>query len=230
MPDLNAEISLPRKIMRGILLVLLLAVFVFALRWLKNSGLLERALQWIQSLGPWGPVMFILIYIGAVICSVPASILTLGAGFAFGMVWGSVYVLTAALISASVTFLISRHLARDWIGRRLATHPKFRALDEAVAREGWKIVALVRLAPVFPFAITNYAFGLTRVPHLHYLLASLTMIPSTLMYVYFGTVGRDLTDKVAAPSWIKWAIGAVTVVVVIYVMRFAKKALSQKIS
>ena len=146
MPDLNAEISLPRKIMRGILLALLLAVFVFALRWLKNSGLLERALQWIQSLGPWGPVMFILIYLGAVICSVPASILTLGAGFAFGMIWGntaldsnatSLFRTTKTLISRAGFQGVRKHT------RLQARCGRYRPLKNRMARtEHWRLACL----------------------------------------------------------------------------------------
>ena len=146
------------------------------------------------------------------------------------MAWGSFYVLVAALIAANVTFLLGRHVARNWIAHRIESHPKFRAIDEAVAREGWKIVALVRLAPVFPFSLMSYAFGLTRIPLWKYFLANFMMIPGTLMYVYFGAVARDLTGKVNTPPWIKWTVGAATVLVVLYVTRFAKRALTQRIS
>ena len=216
--------------MRGLLLLLVLAGLCFALRWLKDSGLIERALDWIKDLGAWGPIVFIVIFIVAVVLFVPASVFTLGAGFVFGMAWGSVYVLVAAAIAANLTFLIARHFARDWVTRRLGTQPRFKALDEAVAREGWKIVALVRLAPVFPFSVCCYAFGLTRIPLWKYFFASAAMIPSVLMYVYFGSMARDLTEKVSTPPWIKWTIGALSVIVVLYLTRFAQRALSQKVA
>ncbi len=230
MPELNPRPSRLKNIWRGALVLVLLTAFAFALVWLTNSGLLKQALEWIRDLGPWGPLAFLAIYIVAVLLSLPAAVFTLGAGFVFGMVWGSVYVLVAATIAANLAFLISRHLARDWMARKVASLPKFKAIDDAVAREGWKIVALVRLAPVFPFSLMSYAFGLTRVPLWEYFLANFTMIPATLMYVYFGTLLGDLTQKIERPPWIKWTVAAVTMVVVLYVTRFAKRALSQKVS
>jgi uncharacterized membrane protein YdjX (TVP38/TMEM64 family) len=230
MPEPSPVTPLSRKIARVVVALVLVTAFGFALRWVKGSGLLERALEWIRALGPWAPVVFMAVYLMAVVVFLPASILTVGGGFVFGMFWGSVYVLIAATISANLTFIIARYLARDWIAHKVASHPKFKAIDDAVAREGWKVVALVRLAPIFPFSITSYAFGLTRIPLRHYFFANFTMVPPTLMYVYFGAVLSDLTQHVEKPPWVKWAVGAVTVVVMLYLTRFAKRALSQKIS
>lgn len=230
MPDLTPRTSLPTKFLRGALVLILLAAFAFALVWLTNSGLLKQALEWIRDLGPWAPLAFLAIYIVAVLLSLPASIFTLGGGFVFGMWWGSVYVIVAATMAANLAFLTGRHFARDWMARKVASLPKFKAIDDAVAREGWKIVALVRLAPVFPFSLMSYAFGLTRVPLWEYFLANFTMLPSTLMYVYFGTLLGDLTEKIERPTWIKWTVAAVTIAVLLYVTRFAKRALSQKVS
>jgi uncharacterized membrane protein YdjX (TVP38/TMEM64 family) len=230
MAEPTSPLSWPQKILRGILLILVLSAFVFVLRWISNAGLLKRALDWIGELGPWGPVAFIIIYIVAVVLFVPASILTLGAGFVYGLGWGGVYVLIAATIAGNLTFVIARHFARDWMSRKTASHPKFKSVDDAIARDGWKIVALIRLAPIFPFAFMSYAFGLTRIPWRHYFLANFAMIPGTMMYVYFGTVLNDLTQPVQKPPWVKWAVGAVTVIVVLYITRFAKRALTQRIS
>ena len=226
----TSPISWPRRIIRTVFGLLILAVLFFVLRAVKESGLLDKALRWIQSLGPWAPVVFVLLYIVTVVLFLPAAILTAGGGFIFGMGIGSIYVLIAATIAANVCFLLGRHLARDWIASKLETQSRFKALDEATARDGWKIVALVRLAPVFPFSLTSYAFGLTRVPLKQYFLANFAMIPGTLMYVYFGSIARDLTDKPATPPWIKWTIFALVVIVVLYITRFAKRVLSQKIS
>jgi uncharacterized membrane protein YdjX (TVP38/TMEM64 family) len=220
----------PRRILRIIIVAAVIAAFVLALRWVNKTGLMKQALDWIAGLGPWGPVAFIAIYTIAVVLFVPASIFTLGAGFVYGLGYGSLYVLIAANISANLTFLISRHFARQWIAHKMEAQPKFKAIDEATARDGWKIVALIRLAPVFPFSVMSYAFGLTRVPFWSYAVANLAMIPGTVMYVYFGSIARDVTVKVDKPQWIKWTIFALTVVVVIYVTRFAKRALTQKIS
>jgi uncharacterized membrane protein YdjX (TVP38/TMEM64 family) len=207
-----------------------LTVGFFVLREVKSAGLLDQALRWIQGLGPWAPVVFIILYIATVLIFLPAAILTAGGGFIFGMASGAIYVLIAATIAANICFLLGRHIARDWIAHRLEAQPRFKALDEAVARDGWKIVALVRLAPIFPFAVTSYGFGLTRVPLRQYFLANFAMIPGTMMYVYFGSIARDLTERPATPPWVKWTIFALTLVVVLYITRFAKRVLSRKIS
>jgi uncharacterized membrane protein YdjX (TVP38/TMEM64 family) len=223
-------VSWPRRIARIVILLLGLTVGFFVLREVKSAGLLDQALRWIQGLGPWAPVVFIILYIATVLIFLPAAILTAGGGFIFGMVSGAIYVLVAATIAANICFLLGRHIARDWIAHRLEAQPRFKALDEAVARDGWKIVALVRLAPIFPFSITSYGFGLTRVPLRQYFLANFAMIPGTLMYVYFGSIARDLTERPTTPPWVKWTIFALTLVVVFYITRFAKRVLSQKIS
>lgn len=228
MPDATPAPSLARKIAKLVLVLLVLAALFLALRWVKNSGLMERAFDWIRGLGPWGPIAFIAIYLVAVVFFVPASIFTVGAGFVYGMVWGSIYVLIAANLAGVITFLISRHLARDWFAHKLEAQPKFRAIDAATARDGWKIVALIRLAPVFPFSIMSYAFGLTRVPFWSYAAANLAMIPGTLMYVYFGSIGRAATEK--KPLGVTIAILVLVLVVVLYITRVAKRALTQKIS
>ena len=230
MPDAAPSVSWTRRIARVVILLLGLTVGFFVLREIKSAGLLDQALRWIQGLGPWAPVVFIILYVATVLIFVPAAILTAGGGFIFGMATGSVYVLIAATIAANVCFLLGRHIARDWIAHRLEAQPRFKALDEAVARDGWKIVALVRLAPIFPFSVTSYGFGLTRVPLKQYFLANFAMIPGTLMYVYFGSVARDLTERPTTPPWVKWIIFALALVVVLYITRFAKRVLSQKIS
>jgi uncharacterized membrane protein YdjX (TVP38/TMEM64 family) len=137
--------------------------------------------------------------------------------------------LIAATVAANLAFLLGRHLARDWIAHRIESVPKFRAIDDAVAREGWKIVALIRLVPLFPFSVMSYAFGLTRVSLRDYFFGNFTMIPATLMYVYFGTLLGDLTEKVPRPAWIKWVVAAVTAAVVVHLTRVAQRALSRKV-
>ncbi len=222
-----------QKILRGLLILLLLAAFVLALLWVRQSGLLPRALAWISSLGPWGPIMFILMYIVVAVLLVPASILTFGAGIVFGMAYGSIYVMVAATAASTFAFLIGRHFARDWVERKLGNNQKFKLLDEAAAREGWKIVALVRIAPVFPFGLMSYGFGITRVPFWHYFAATFAMIPGTLMYIYFGTLVGDLAGLekgIKSPPWVKWTIFVLAVIVTTYAARFARRALARRVS
>lgn len=219
-----------RNIVRLVVIIAAFVVFSLALRWVKNSGLLDQSLRWIQSLGPWAPVVFIVLYVGTVIVCLPASILTAGGGFIFGFAEGSVHVLIAATIASNVNFLLGRHLARDWIARKMGGHLRFQAIDEAVAAEGWKIVALVRLAPIFPFALASYAFGLTRVPWGKFFLANFALIPGTLLYVYLGSIARDVTEKVPTPLWIKGVTFGLALTAVIYMARVAKRALARKMS
>jgi len=112
------------------------------------------------------------------------SALTLGAGILFGVLRGSIIVSIAATLGATAAFLIARYVAREWVARKIAAHPKFAAVDQAVASEGWKMVGLIRLSPIFPFSLMNYAFGLTRVSLRDYFFASwIGMLPGTVMYV-----------------------------------------------
>ena len=154
---------------------------------------LTNALDWIRGLGALAPVAFIAIYIAACVAFLPGSILTIGAGVIFGVVRGSIYVSIAATLGATAAFLVGRYLARDWVSARLEGNAKFKAIDEAVGKEGWKIVILTRLSPVFPFNLLNYAYGLTRVSLRDYFFASwLGMIPGTILYVYIGSLSGDL--------------------------------------
>src|SRR5258707_801219 len=181
------------------------------------QDLLKTALDWIGKLGPWGPVIFIGLYIVATVLFVPGSVLTLGAGAAFGVALGSVCVSISATLGATASFLVGRYLARDAIARKIEKHEKFAAVDGAVADEGWKIVLLMRLSPVFPFALLNYAFGLTRVKLSHYVLASwLGMIPGTVMYVYLGSlVNAGAGHRQRTPGeWVLYGVGLLATVIV----------------
>jgi hypothetical protein len=125
---------------RVFLWVALIAGVLFAARYF-GSGPVRELLQWISGLGSAAPLMFIPLYVVACVLFIPGSILTLSAGFLFGVVRGSMYVSVAATLGATLAFLIGRYFARQWVAARLANYPKFKAVDEAVAREGWKIVA-----------------------------------------------------------------------------------------
>ena len=138
-------------------------VIVLAVKFLHVQDLLKSALDWIAKLGPWEPVIFVGIYVVATVFFIPGSVLTLGAGAVFGVGLGSVCVSISATLGATAAFLVGRYLARDVIARKIEKNKKFAAIDRAVADEGWKIVFLTRLSPVFPFTLLNYAFGLTRV-------------------------------------------------------------------
>ncbi|MGH7934566.1 MAG: TVP38/TMEM64 family protein [Candidatus Binataceae bacterium] len=215
--------------------LIIVAVFLLGRRFGAGAAL-KQMLDWVSSLGAIAPLVFILIYILACVLFLPGSILTIGSGALFGLLWGSIYASIGATVGAICAFLVGRYVAREWVARKLERFPKFKAIDAAVGHEGWKIVALTRLSPIFPFNLLNYAFGLTRVSLRDYAVASWAgMLPGTVMYVYLGSVAGDLTVASGGmtrrtPAW--WAINIIgllaTIAVALYAAHIARKALSQQ--
>lgn len=202
----------------------------------KAAPYAEQFAAWVDGLGAWGPLVFILGYAIATVAFIPGSVLTGAAGFIFGLVRGTLYTLAGATLGASAAFLIARYLARGAIERRIAHDPRFAAIDKAVEREGFKIVALLRLSPVFPFNLLNYSLGLTKVRFLHYFTASVAMLPGTVLYVYYGAAADSLTAASGGKAekglgdWIVLGLGlAITIVVTTFVTRLAGRALRQEI-
>ncbi len=145
---------------------------------------------WVREAGPAGPVLFMLIYAMATVFFLPGSVLTLAGGALFGPVWGTLINLTGATLGAALAFLVARYLAADWVQRK--TGGRLRQLKEGVEQEGWRFVAFVRLVPLFPFNLLNYALGLTRIRFTEYVIASwLFMLPGAIAYTYVGYVGRE---------------------------------------
>lgn len=220
---------------KWILVLIIAALGIAALFYFQVPAalreLLNRALDWIAELGIWGPVTFAVIYILACVFFLPGSVLTLGAGALFGVVKGFILVSISSTLGATAAFLVGRDLARDWVAKKIEDNPKFAAIDKAVAREGWKIVGLVRLSPVFPFTLLNYAFGLTRVSLPHYIIASwIGMMPGTVMYVYIGSLARAGAQETTPLQWALRGVGLVaTIVVTVMLTRIAKQALAKKI-
>jgi uncharacterized membrane protein YdjX (TVP38/TMEM64 family) len=217
-------------------LVVLAVVAVFALaRMLPLADWLEVFNAWVHEQGAVGMVWFALVYSVATVFMLPGSLLTLAGGAAFGLLPGFVTVLLGATLGAALAFLVSRHLARRNVEGWIESKRSFAAVDRAVAEEGWKIVFLTRLSPVFPFNFQNYAYGLTRISFWHYTLASLIgMIPGTFMYVYLGTLGKSGLEAAAGTDGtegIKLALQAVglvaTVLVTVLITRTARKALKE---
>jgi uncharacterized membrane protein YdjX (TVP38/TMEM64 family) len=184
----------------------------------------------------WGPFVFAAVY--AVSCLVlPGSLITLAAGSLFGVIVGTVVVSLASVTGACFAFWLGRTLARSLIERRLAGNARFRALDQAVAAGGFKIVLLTRLSPLFPFTFLNYAYGLTKVRFRDYVLASwIGMLPGTVMYVYLGSTVKELADVAVGnvegglARRVLFFVGlAATVLVTVYVTRLARQALRQAV-
>ena len=239
--SIETDTEAPRRSTRGGLLlkalVALVAVTGLILLGRQIGGYVPAFAEWVAGLGFWGPAVFVLGYAAATVAFVPGSILTLAAGAIFGLGKGTALVFIGATLGSTLAFLVARYLARGAIERRLEDQPRFSAIDRAVGRQGLKIVFLMRLSPVFPYNLLNYALGLTRVRLLDYLLACFGMIPGTFLYVYYGKALGSLAAVAggAAPErgtgdWVLLGVGLLaTAVVTAFVTRIARRALDEQV-
>lgn len=221
---------------RLVLVAAVLGGLLLAVRLLPVGEWLLQFVAWVRDAGAVGMAAFVAAYVAACVLFLPGSILTLGAGFAYGVALGVPLVWVAANLGAVLAFLLGRTLARDAIARRVEGNARFAAIDQAVGREGLKIVLLTRLSPVFPFNLLNYAYGLTRVRLADYVVGSLVgMLPGTVMYVYLGSLVTSLTELASgrpaagsgAQQALYWAGLGATLLVTVVVTRIARRALDQ---
>ncbi|MEA3274104.1 MAG: VTT domain-containing protein [Pseudomonadota bacterium] len=177
------------RIFRAALLLVLIAGIALAL--LYRDRFDAAALEgWIDDAGAAGPLLFMLLYSLAAVLFLPGSVVTLAGGALFGPVWGTLYNLTGATLGAAFAFLLARYLASDWVENKVGG--RLAQLKKGVESEGWRFIAFVRLVPLFPFNLLNYALGLTRIRFSHYLLATyLFMLPGAIAYTYLGYAGRE---------------------------------------
>jgi uncharacterized membrane protein YdjX (TVP38/TMEM64 family) len=174
---------------RWLVLALLLAGIGIALYY-RDRLSVEALITWVGQLGWLAPLAFMAAYSVATVFFLPGVLFTLAGGVLFGPWLGTLYSLTGATIGASLAFLIARYLARDWVAQRAGT--RLRQLIDGVDTEGWRFIAFVRLVPLFPFNLLNYALGLTRIPLVQYVLTSfLFMAPGGAAYTYLGYAGRE---------------------------------------
>jgi uncharacterized membrane protein YdjX (TVP38/TMEM64 family) len=228
--DSAASQRIPRAwILGGLLLLIGVALFL-----LPIEDLLRAFLAWIERAGSWGPVLLAAAYIPATVLLIPGSLLTLGAGFAFGLVLGTIIVSVGSVLGSCAAFVLGRTLLRGWVEKQLDARPRLRAIDEAVARDGFKIALLIRLSPAFPYSLLGYVFGVTRISFRDHLFASwIGMLPGTILYVYLGCAGRHVADAAAgtAPAhglgyWIVWIAGLLaTLAGTVYITRVARRAI-----
>jgi uncharacterized membrane protein YdjX (TVP38/TMEM64 family) len=194
-------------------------------------------IHWAKGMGAAGGAIYAVFYIVGTALFFPGLPLTLGAGFLYGAVIGTLVVSPASVAGASLAFLIARYFARDWVTRRLKRYPQAAAIDRAIEKNGFKAVVLLRLQPVLPFNILNYALGLTSIRLRDYMLASwIGMFPATVLYVYLGSVMNDISDLLrgrpnsgVAGRFLLWGGLAAIVVLVWWLGRIAKKALRDEI-
>jgi len=223
------------KLIIGCVLLIALVAGVY---FLPVKDWLIAALEWTEGLGVWGPFLVALFYIVACVFLLPGSVLTLGAGFVFKLLVGTITVSIGSTLGASAAFLLGRSIARNWIASKAAQNEKFTALDEAVGRQGFKIVFLTRLSPVIPFNLLNYAYSLTKVPFWEYALATwIGMLPVTVMYVYIGASLGSLAEAAAKRETIGagerifyWFGLAMTIAVTVFITHFASKTLKKAVS
>jgi len=205
------------------------AALLAAWRLLPIEQWMESLQEWVTGRGVAGGVLYGAVYVLGALLFVPGSILTLGAGYVFGLVYGTVLVSLASVTAAALAFLIARHLARERVEKAARGNEKFRAIDGAIEKNGWKVVGLLRLSPIVPFSLSNYFYGLTAIGFVPYVLASwVGMLPGTFLYVYLGSVGGNLGEKKSAGEWALLGGGLVaTIVVTVLLTLVAKKELKK---
>ena len=199
------------------------------------AEILGDGVELARGAGVQGALVFGLVYAALVVALVPGSVLTLAAGYLYGPLWGTLLISPASVLGACLAFLVGRFFARDWISARLADNERFRRVDAAIGESGFRLIALLRLSPVFPFGLLNYALGLTKIRFRDYALASwLGMLPGTFMYVYLGSLATEVGQLFGGEGpdsgpWGSVAYGAgllATVGVTVMVTRIARRALA----
>lgn len=237
--EMKKKSETKNNLFKWVLIITTVAGLFIAFRYFNIQDYIRSALTWIEGLGTTGVIVFMMIYILATVLFIPGSLLTLGAGVLFGVVFGSLYVFLGATVGATAAFIIGRYLARGWVEKQIEGNQKFNAIDNAVGKDGLKMVLLLRLSPVFPFNLLNYALGITKVSLRDYFFGSIGMIPGTVMYVYIGSLAGNLATigsqtQNTAPDWTSWAInimiGVTTIAIALYVIRLAKQALDSEIA
>lgn len=176
--------------LRAAVVVAILVALVLGGR--RIGTLVPEFAQYIDGLGALGPLVFVAGYALATVAFIPGSLLTLAAGAMFGLTRGVMFVFVGATLGSTLAFLLSRYVARRAVERRLVGNARFAAVDRAIAAQGRRIVILLRLSPAFPFSLLNYALGLTRISLRDYVLASVGMLPGTILYVYYGKLAGDV--------------------------------------
>jgi len=219
------------------LIAIVIALFL-AMRFLPVQQWLRNFNDWVGQMGVAGIFIFIGVYAIAAVLLAPGSILTIGAGFAFGLWKGFLAASAGATLGASLAFLVARFIARDKIEAIAKGNEKFRNIDNVIGKHGAKLVFLLRLSPVIPFNLSNYFYGLTGVKFWPYVLASwIGMMPGTFLYVYIGTAGKAAVSAAAGGEamkhgWQYWTflgVGlAATIIVTIWVTKIARNALQEK--
>jgi uncharacterized membrane protein YdjX (TVP38/TMEM64 family) len=188
--------------------------------------------EWIEHAGVWGAVIFAIVYTVATVLLLPASPLSIAAGLIFGLGWGVVLVAISATIGAAAAFLVARYLARHQVEKMVKQRPRFKAIDQAISEDGWKIVVLLRLSPLIPFNLQNYFYGLMNIRFWQYVPATFFgILPGVLLYVYIGATGKAVVGGAGGP--VKWALlvaGLIATIIVTLIVTKRARARLHNIS
>ncbi|XP_030486638.2 uncharacterized protein LOC115703389 [Cannabis sativa] len=224
---------------RFALLFLLLAAIATACIFLPIEKILKDFLIWVkEDLGPWGPIVLAIAYVPLTVLAVPASILTLGGGYLFGLPLGLVADSIGATIGATAAFILGRTIGRSYVISKLKNYPKFEAVAIAIQRSGFKIVLLLRLVPLLPFNMLNYLLSVTPVRIEEYVVATwLGMMPITFTLVYIGTTLKDLSDvthgwnELSTSNWVFIALGfGISIIILVFITKVAKASLDKALA
>jgi len=207
---------------------------VFALsRFFPVVDFIGALQQRVMSLGAWAAICYPLLFAACNVLLLPGGILTVGAGFFFGLWWGFLIVFVGNIVGTAISFALSRSIARPWFQQKLSSNAKLRALGPAVERESWKIILLSQLHPLFPTSLLNYFYGLTRIRFGAYMLwASIGRIPGLFLYVYVGTLGQLAVRIMRGENyprrieyWIWGGVFVTTILLLIVLGRIAYRAI-----
>ncbi|HEV8657788.1 MAG TPA: VTT domain-containing protein [Thermoanaerobaculia bacterium] len=213
------------RTLKIVLAILIVVGFVLAVRLLPVATWLDQFIGYVRGVGPIGYVLYVIAYVVCCVLLIPALALTLGAGAIFGFAKGIIIVQIGATLGATAAFLLGRTVFRRYVEARIVSNPKMAAVDRAIAREGTKIMVLMRLSGFPPFTWINYALGLTAVGVVPYLLTTFFgIIPGTMAFTYAGAAGAEaLTGRGNRIALIVTAIGGVLVIA--YIARIAANAI-----
>ena len=191
--------------------------------------------DWLQTIGFWAPLLFILIDMLLVICLLPSILFTLAAGFLFGAFLGGLCVVVATTVGAMVAFFISRHTFNEKVKNYLRNHKKLKVVNDELVHEGWKLILLNRLVPFFPLKLSNYFFGATNFSMKDFVIGTfLGIIPNTFFIVYMGSLAADLSMLVSGEpmrspnAWVFYVLAfSFLLITVTYITKHAQRALSR---
>jgi len=222
-PDLKrASTGLLRAASIAVPLVAALAVGQLATPYLPEFS------TWVQTLGMWAPLAFVVAYIGAVLFMLPAFLLTMAAGAVFGVVKGSALVLTGAIIGGTMAFLFGRTILRATVARRVAANPTLSAVDRVIGNDGLRLMLLLRLSPAIPFVLSNYALGVTRVRTRDFVMAIPGMLPIIASYAALGAAGAKAANGKGSLPMPVLGLGVIaTVVLGLLFARITQRAIRE---